>query len=1212
MPSLTKEQRDALTESDFGIPEERMYPLHDESHVESAVKLFSHAPVKKRKSLAQRILSKAREYKMDTSGWKQVLGYAQEESTCANAQCGDELLQRLDTMSMHQESDQSIESFRTIPLTESNCKKYARDHGSFDIGLNNIRTGKNVAGCIFIDADDNVVAYVGVEKKDNGEHWIVGLEVSKEYQQNGYGSQLLEYAVKQLNAEFLSVNKNNNKALNMYKSSGWVVYDETDYMYFMKYKHASHVEESPVERINDEGKEVPETCDKCGSKVEIHLKGEPVWCCSNKKCGKYFGTVPCNINEAFEEGMCGVLPNWITARAATKEDIDIITEMELETIPKEYRDKPEVIKDTREDAEWSVGFTTMIIQKLINKPIGIYQSRPTNYEATSASGDWWYIADIFILPEYRHQGIGRALISYDIANHDKLVLRVNANNVKAYKLYQKLGFKVTEQYDDGEIIMRIDKTSTIQEGAFQDLKNGVNPKSKKLFFHVSFDDSLAQKILEPRIPTYLVEDKEQVKTNEELGLHEDDTTPRVCFSPSIEGCLNAIISEKKRLRLAGKPLFVYVPEKPIEKYRHKTNEEIIRDKDVFDAPATGEMWILEPVGVKLYGVIVVDQISDRKKTHVADKESPNWVHRYTYKWHWHSKPKLFKEGAKTVNQTRISRFFQEDGEDTSMEDITVGDINLDDETDMSEENASDTQDTSDDSPDEEATTTDDQEPGGIPDYLRNRLSDDDLAELEDSDDDLPVDENLNVNNVDLGKFGTDTSDVHNDYDQKEVDLLMKLMASEGQAMAEYLDGAKETNVDVLRRLYADIANEERFHMEQLLFAKSELTGEKYEPRDPDVKHEYEELLAMGMDEETAMNTAVDKCHIRGSIQDDDLEDFQADVEVVESLMTNFSMNFDNMLMIAESSQFSREDFDHAIDVFAEACIFTEDVANVSNEIVKPGLKVSKNPLQILSNALGFLVGLIVKLVQKFTELLRRIRNHSRNIKTFIKNNGLPGLFAQGVHLYFYDPSHPTELPPSLAQYYTLVWSVVYHSARSIDIQVPPPSGNLDPGINPGADIDKGISILNGAHLLKKKVVVPQDTNAQEQMAEWFFGYTAGKAQNGKSNNIYNSLTIISDSWKKLLSFTKSTVDQANSLQNNMNSVYTRDRRRYDKAVSGLEAATKSCKAFISALSSDLATLTKLDNGLMQRVSQMDQNDAQQNPQIQAAQQAYQNRFHSPT
>lgn len=45
-----------------------------------------------------------------------------------------------------------------------------------------------------------------------------------------------------------------------------------------------------MERKNDKGKNVPEKCTKCGGKVAVQIKGEPVFVCS--KCGKYYGTLP--------------------------------------------------------------------------------------------------------------------------------------------------------------------------------------------------------------------------------------------------------------------------------------------------------------------------------------------------------------------------------------------------------------------------------------------------------------------------------------------------------------------------------------------------------------------------------------------------------------------------------------------------------------------------------------------------------------------------------------------------------------------------------------------------------------------------------------------------------------------------------------------------------------------------------------------------------
>jgi ribosomal protein L37AE/L43A len=56
---------------------------------------------------------------------------------------------------------------------------------------------------------------------------------------------------------------------------------------------------------NDEGKVVPEVCPKCGSKVGLYIKGEPVYLCSNEKCGEYFGTMPKVIEENWKGALLG-------------------------------------------------------------------------------------------------------------------------------------------------------------------------------------------------------------------------------------------------------------------------------------------------------------------------------------------------------------------------------------------------------------------------------------------------------------------------------------------------------------------------------------------------------------------------------------------------------------------------------------------------------------------------------------------------------------------------------------------------------------------------------------------------------------------------------------------------------------------------------------------------------------------------------------------
>lgn len=60
------------------------------------------------------------------------------------------------------------------------------------------------------------------------------------------------------------------------------------------------MDEAAIQWKDDKGNDVPKVCPKCGSKVGVFLRGEPVFLCTNKECGKYFGTVPFPENESID------------------------------------------------------------------------------------------------------------------------------------------------------------------------------------------------------------------------------------------------------------------------------------------------------------------------------------------------------------------------------------------------------------------------------------------------------------------------------------------------------------------------------------------------------------------------------------------------------------------------------------------------------------------------------------------------------------------------------------------------------------------------------------------------------------------------------------------------------------------------------------------------------------------------------------------------
>ena len=63
---LKTSARNMLPDSDFGLPEDRKFPLNDAAHVKAAIKMFSHCPDEKKAKLAKRIVTAMGKYGIDT------------------------------------------------------------------------------------------------------------------------------------------------------------------------------------------------------------------------------------------------------------------------------------------------------------------------------------------------------------------------------------------------------------------------------------------------------------------------------------------------------------------------------------------------------------------------------------------------------------------------------------------------------------------------------------------------------------------------------------------------------------------------------------------------------------------------------------------------------------------------------------------------------------------------------------------------------------------------------------------------------------------------------------------------------------------------------------------------------------------------------------------------------------------------------------------
>ena len=109
----------------------------------------------------------------------------------------------------------SLSSFKQIVCDEGEFDKWKQKFSEF----RHVRMSDHCMFTFWVDNDDDLVAYVNIEEKDD-HHVIQALEVSKKYQGSGLGSQLLKYAEKN-HANMLWVNPANKVAVEMYKKAGW-------------------------------------------------------------------------------------------------------------------------------------------------------------------------------------------------------------------------------------------------------------------------------------------------------------------------------------------------------------------------------------------------------------------------------------------------------------------------------------------------------------------------------------------------------------------------------------------------------------------------------------------------------------------------------------------------------------------------------------------------------------------------------------------------------------------------------------------------------------------------------------------------------------------------------------------------------------------------------------------------------------------------------
>lgn len=541
-------------------------------------------------------------------------------------------------------------------------------------------------------------------------------------------------------------------------------------------------------------------------------------------------------------------------------------------------------------------------------------------------------------------------------------------------------------------------------------------------------------------------------------------------------------------------------------------------------------------------------------------------------------PDESEEGADENKSTDDFEDSSDEGdEENSSEDISHNDDDneLDNEQDKDPEDSNESND--------EGTASDSGEDDKTVDN-----SVDNSTDSTDTEADIDSDERLK-------SFGKDTSDIQNEYNTKDVDILNKLIASESEAINDYFDGAKDCNNETLRRLYGDIGHEERFHLEQLLYAKSTLTGERYEPRDPDVKREYEELVKMGMDEETAASTAIDKTQINSAAEDISMDKLAQEAAFVEnSLIQNNALTsycFDIALNGRNSYNSSMT---RPAMIIMEAFI-QEEMTNVAQ--MPKEVKKIPSPFKLLYKGLKASINGLIKLSETCRDAGLRNRAKWHMKQEWIKKHGIKDLFKSGIYLFFYDDKSSRYDIDTPCIYVNLLYQLTKKIGEKMGIRLTKEAQhkNIKNAIQ-FSNIDEGMLKLKNAILNKTKVIV--NDNNEDMLIREFFGYSdqkinvavqyeGDKHATNPSANIYNRLDMLIKISKEYMAVSEEVLEQAGKLEGDMNSIFYKDRKTYNKYAEYLKTIVDKYGKYIACMAHDLKVIYSFDDGILKMTQDRD-------------------------
>ena len=544
---------------------------------------------------------------------------------------------------------------------------------------------------------------------------------------------------------------------------------------------------------------------------------------------------------------------------------------------------------------------------------------------------------------------------------------------------------------------------------------------------------------------------------------------------------------------------------------------------------------------------------------------------------------LFEQPNLLFSESYQMNIFKESDEPDDELDIDIDDVHSDLEDDSDDDN-----------PDAEVEETETKETEETTDDVDNEDVEIETSETEDAP--KPIE---GPDDYDLQDFGNHGGpDVpNNQYNEKDVEILNKLISSESDAINDYFDATTNTVDTNLSRLYGDIGREERFHLEQLMYAKSLITGEKYEPKDPEVKAEYEKLVGDGMDEDTAIITTMDKISIEKPMDDEEFEDLKEDVAQTESYLIQSEMFTELMLDTEVYSKLVQE-------YATEMDIYMEDVLN-TNTLPKRE-KYGVNPIRWMIEQFWKFIKFLRKLGKLIREHLARSRAKRNKIKAYISKYGIGAIFQKGYSFYTYNDHTGRftleDMIKTSDLLYRTTMIIAHNCGLRINAQSPLAADSYGLKPLPVNSAEQGEKFINGMLLTKSRLNIVD--NNEEYIINTLFGFSNGDKlnrytkdvdANGNevinheklSNNFYNAALVTLDHITIAAQYASEVAKEIENLEGVPDSIYRRNYETWKKSVDQMKSVMKGFQRIINAMNHDINTMLKIDEYVIQLTNEHD-------------------------